>query len=150
MLKWFDDHEQTLWKLAPITLLLHLPPDELGQKVDGDGEHDGAVALRRDVVEGLQVAQLRHETIVRENRSASDIGATWRAAGQSLMISAACLSALLAWCSPSAAITLALASRAASASAAMARWRDSGTLTSFTSTLSTYTPQGSVASSRLT
>ena len=36
---------------------------------------------------------------------------------------------------------------AASASAAMALWRDSGTLTSLTSTLSTVTPQGSVASS---
>ena len=65
------------------------------------------------------------------------------------MISAACLSALLALCSPSAAITLALASRAASASAAMALMSCSGTLTSFTSTLSTLTPQGSVATSRV-
>ena len=39
---------------------------------------------------------------------------------------------LLALCSPSAAITLARALRAASASAAMARWRFSGTRTSFT------------------
>ena len=43
-----------------------------------------------------------------------------RAAGLSTMTSAACLRALLALCSPSAAITLALASLAASASAAMA------------------------------
>ena len=72
---------------------------------------------------------------------------TCSAAGQSVITSAACLRALLALCSPSAAITLALASRAASASAAMALWSCSGTLTSFTSTLSTLTPQGSVASS---
>ena len=117
---------------------------------------------------------------------------SWRAAGLSTITSAASLSALLALCSPSAAITLARASLeqgmrtgccggemlirwgdlcvcavrfteyrmdyntrahptvlAASASAAMALWRDSGTLTSFTSTLSTVTPQGSVASSRV-
>ena len=43
-----------------------------------------------------------------------------RAAGDSEMTSAASLSALDAFCSPSAAITLALASRAASASAAIA------------------------------
>ena len=73
---------------------------------------------------------------------------TCRAAGFSLIISAACLRALLALCSPSAAITLALASLAASASAAIALCRFSGTLTSFTSTLSICTPQGSVASSR--
>ena len=71
-----------------------------------------------------------------------------RAAGLSMMTSAACLRALLALCSPSAAITLARASRAASASAAMALINCSGTLTSFTSTLSTFTPQGSVPSSR--
>ena len=44
------------------------------------------------------------------------------------MTSAACLSALLALCSPSAAITLARASLAASASAAMALCSCSGTL----------------------
>ena len=44
-------------------------------------------------------------------------------------------------------ITLALASLVASASAAMARWRFLGSLTSLISTLSTCTPQGSVASS---
>ena len=71
---------------------------------------------------------------------------SWRAAGLSATTSAACLRALLALCSPSAAITLALASLAASASAAMALISCSGTLTSFTSTLSTVTPQGSVAS----
>ena len=72
--------------------------------------------------------------------SSSDhlIVSTWRAPGLSLMMSAACFRALLALCSPSAAITLARASLAASASAAMALWSLSGTLTSFTSTLSTY------------
>ena len=74
---------------------------------------------------------------------------TCRAAGLSTITSAALLRALLALCSPSAAITLALASRAASASAAMALISWAGTLTSFTSTRSTLTPQGSVASSRV-
>ena len=74
---------------------------------------------------------------------------TCSAAGLSIITSAACLRALLALCSHSAAITLALASLAASASAAMARCSCSGTRTSFTSTLSTATPQGSVASSRV-
>ena len=108
---------------------------------------------------------------------------TWRAAGESAITSAACLRALLALCSPSAAITwprvlraclanylwvkhtLALAFLAASASAAMALISCSGTLTSLTceyywnscfalnfatqtSTLSTNTPHGSVASCR--
>ena len=31
---------------------------ELAHDVDGDGEDDGAVVLRRDAVEGLQVSQL--------------------------------------------------------------------------------------------
>ena len=35
-----------------------LSPDDLGQDVYGDGEHDGAVTLRGDVVEGLEVAKL--------------------------------------------------------------------------------------------
>ena len=47
------------------------------------------------------------------------------------MFSAAIMRALLALCSPSAAITLARASRAASASAAMARCNCCGSRTSF-------------------
>ena len=91
---------------------------------------------------------------------------TWSAAGLSMMTSAACLRDLEALCSPSAAITLALAFLAASASAAMALCSCSGTLvwllfqiykpikchqqylTSLTSTRSTMTPQGSVPSSK--
>ena len=65
------------------------------------------------------------------------------------MTSAACFRARLALCSPSAAITLARASLAASASAAIALINCSGTLTSFSSTLSTVTPQGSVATSKV-
>ena len=72
---------------------------------------------------------------------------TWSAAGLSIITSAACFKALLALCSPSAAITFARAFLAASASAAIARCRFSGTRTSLTSTLSTRTPHGSVASS---
>merc|ERR1711913_119988 len=48
---------------------------------------------------------------------------SWRAAGLSEMMSLASFKALLAFCSPSAAITLALASLEASASAAMALCR---------------------------
>ena len=65
-----------------------------------------------------------------------------------MMTSAAILSALLALCSPSAAITLALAFLAASASAAMALISCSGTRTSFTSTLSTCTPHAAVHPNR--
>ena len=53
------------------------------------------------------------------------------AAGDSEMISEASLRAPEAFFSPSAAITLALASRAASASAAIARWSCSGSRASF-------------------
>ena len=55
----------------------------------------------------------------------------WRAEDESLMTSEASLSARLAFCSPSAAITLARASRAASASAAIALWSWTGKRTSF-------------------
>merc|ERR1719317_1811622 len=70
------------------------------------------------------------------------------AAGEVAMISAASFKALLDFCSPSAAITLALASRVASASAAMERCICWGRRTSLISILSTCTPQGSVAASR--
>ena len=53
------------------------------------------------------------------------------------MTSEASLRAFEAFISPSAAMTFARASRAASASAAIARWRDVGRRTSFTSTRST-------------
>uniref|UniRef100_A0A669CGY7 Uncharacterized protein n=2 Tax=Oreochromis TaxID=8139 RepID=A0A669CGY7_ORENI len=59
----------------------------------------------------------------------------------------ASLSARDAFISPSAAITLARASRLASASAAMALWSWRGSFTSLISTLSTLIPQSSVASS---
>ena len=72
---------------------------------------------------------------------------SWRAAGDIAMMSAASLRALLLFCSPSAAITLALASLVASASAAMALCSCWGSLTSLISTRSTWTPQGLVASS---
>ena len=35
---------------------------EVGEQVDGDGEHDGGVVLRRDAVQGLQVPQLKQNT----------------------------------------------------------------------------------------
>ena len=61
----------------------------------------------------------------------ADNGLTCSAAGVCVMTSAALASDLDAWCSPSAAITLARASRAASASAAMARCNCCGSRTSF-------------------
>jgi hypothetical protein len=86
-----------------------------------------------------------------------------KAPGASLMTSAASFKALEAFISPSAAITLALASLEASASAAIALCNCCGRLTSFLeeigqqpvnptdwsyiSTLSTLTPHGSVATS---
>lgn len=54
------------------------------------------------------------------------------------------LRAIDAFCSPSAAMTLALASRVASASVAIARCICTGNRTSFTSTRSTFIPQVSV------
>ena len=56
---------------------------------------------------------------------------SWRAAGDCSMIWEASRKAFEALISPSAAITLARASRLASASAAMARWSCSGNLASF-------------------
>ena len=96
------------------------------------------------MTEGLQVAELREQIVFTFTET---FRLTCRAPGLSVMMSAACLRALLALCSPSAAITLALASLAASASAAMALWSCKGSLTSLISTLSTFTPQGSVVSS---
>lgn len=55
----------------------------------------------------------------------------WRAAGESWIISDASFNALEALCSPSAAITLALASRAASASVAIALCSWTGNRASF-------------------
>ena len=62
---------------------------------------------------------------------------SWRAAGDSFMTSAASLRALEACCSPSAAMTLALASRVDSASAAIDLCIATGRRTSLISTLST-------------
>uniref|UniRef100_A0A8C3H0K4 Uncharacterized protein n=1 Tax=Corvus moneduloides TaxID=1196302 RepID=A0A8C3H0K4_CORMO len=71
---------------------------------------------------------------------------SWRAAGDSVITMDASFRALDA---PRAAvITLALASRAASASAAMALCSWTGNFTSLISTRSTLMPQSSVASSR--
>uniref|UniRef100_A0AAG5CYN7 Uncharacterized protein n=1 Tax=Anopheles atroparvus TaxID=41427 RepID=A0AAG5CYN7_ANOAO len=66
------------------------------------------------------------------------------------MMSDASLRARDDFISPSAAITFARASRAASASAAIERCSESGSETSYISTRSTCTPHGSVASSSVT
>lgn len=71
-----------------------------------------------------------------------------RAEDDSAITSEASLRALDAFCSPSAAMTFARASRAASASAAMARCSWTGRRASLISTLSTLIPHAVVASSR--
>uniref|UniRef100_A0A3Q1HV95 Uncharacterized protein n=1 Tax=Acanthochromis polyacanthus TaxID=80966 RepID=A0A3Q1HV95_9TELE len=72
---------------------------------------------------------------------------SWRAEGASAITTEASLRALEAFISPSAIfLTLALASRLASASAAMARCICCGSFTSLISTRSTLMPHGSVAS----
>merc|ERR1712215_218240 len=73
---------------------------------------------------------------------------SWRAEEEELIMSEASFKAREAFCSPSASITFALACLVASASAAMALCNCCGKRTSFTSTLSTLIPQGSVALSR--
>ena len=120
---------------------------KVGENVDGDREDDGAVVLGCDTVQSLQISELGIASY--QVDWSHWLGLTWRAAGLSMITSAACLSDRLALCSPSAAITLARAFLAASASAAMALWSCSGTLTSFTSTLSTVTPHDSVATFKL-
>ena len=47
-----------LWWLSAGTAVSAVAVDEVGDDVDGDGEDDGAVLLRRDVVQGLQGPQL--------------------------------------------------------------------------------------------
>ena len=114
--------------------------------VHRDGEHDGAVVLGRDVVQSLKVSELKTSVTKTPHLGLS---LTCKAPALEEMILAAFFRARLDFSSPSAAMILALASRAASASAAMALINCSGTLTSFSSTLSTVTPQGSVATSRV-
>ena len=78
-------------------------PHQLVHHVYGHGEDDGAVVLGGDAVQGLQVPQLDTGGSAEELEQR---GVTCRAAGESAITSAACRSALLALCSPSAAITL--------------------------------------------
>ena len=98
--------------------------------VNGQGKNNGRILLRADVVECLQEdctqgPKLTLSLSFHSGKFGAKITCkylNWRAEDESLMTSEASLSARLAFCSPSAAITLALASRAASASAAMALW----------------------------
>ena len=134
----------TLTKYASAPATIHPSTRLITQKVWYDiqryGENDGRILLRRDRVQCLQVAQLKRNEIKREAghrklgqvlSSGSDyIRRTWSAEGLSEMTSAASRRALEAFCSPSAAMTLARASRAASASAAIARCNCTGRRTS--------------------
>ena len=143
---WKIWRDSFLYVLMITTILIyHFILNKVLHDIHRYREHNGAVVLCWYVTQGLQIPQLKYRVI--SGKRINEQILTCRAEGQSLMVSAACLSALLALCSPSAAITLARASLAASASAAMALCSCSGTRTSFTSTRSTLTPQGSVASS---
>ena len=115
-----------------------------GYKINWNRKNNCTVVFSCNTTESLKIPQLKVE-MNNIFYLKTKLSFTWSAAGLSIITSAACLRALLALCSPSAAITLALASLAASASAAMALCKFSGTLTSFTSTLSTVTPHDSVA-----
>ena len=97
----------------------------MGQYVHRKWENNCGIFLRGDGIQRLQVAQLQKmdeyfSVNVRTSRLRNQ-STTWRAAGEDEMISDASFKARDAFCSPSAAMTLARASRAASASAAMAR-----------------------------
>ena len=51
---------------------LVVPRDELRDDVDGDGEDDGAVLLRRDAIQRLKVAQLRSSVAVQVGRQEAE------------------------------------------------------------------------------
>ena len=74
--------------------------------VNREGEDDSRVVFGGDAAQGLEIAELllgvSHQVISDDTMMTY---CTWRAAGESAMTSAACLRALLALCSPSAAIT---------------------------------------------
>lgn len=127
------------WNQTFLYARKHLPwysPHEVTKDVDWNWEDNCAIFLSRNVVQSLQVSELFNERYIFIIKNVSHqekwrIWNTWRAAGLEEMIAAAWASALDDLCSPSAAITLARASRAASASAAMARCSCCGRRTSF-------------------
>jgi len=115
------------------------------QTVDWEREHDGWALLCRNGVKCLQISQLEGKKndyfskSLRSHRPIFDVIIfTCRADLLSSRTKAASFKCVEAFFSPSAATTLARASRAASASAAMALWSCTGTRTSFISTRSTY------------
>lgn len=124
-------------------------------------EDDGGVLLGSDGVEGLQVTQLQgrrrlcdhqggllqrprrfHLALCRDHLE-QEQSRKWK------RVWLASLRGALTVMDLRERLTLALASRLASASAAMALWSCCGSLTSLISTRSTLMPQSSVASSRL-
>ena len=135
-----------LLKLLIIGILVLIELHEVAHDVYWNWKYNGAIVLRRDAVQCLQITKLKQKWL---NINNFCVTFTCSAAGLSVITSAACLRDLLALCSPSAAITFALASLAASASAAIALISCAGTRTSFTSTRSTLTPHGSVATSKV-
>ena len=57
-----DDIETDQWHRRGLSL--HAVLHEVRHDVDGDWEDDGAVVLRRDAVQGLQVTKLRGKLLV--------------------------------------------------------------------------------------
>ena len=108
----------------PSLPLVHLVYEEL-YEVDGKGEHDGGVLLRRYLDERLQVAKLKRHRFLESMSEASE-------------------SLVEAWYSPSAPMIFALLSLSASACLEMARCISWGKSTFFTSTFETFIPHGSV------
>lgn len=133
-----------------------LSPHEVRHELHGQREDDGGVPLRRDGVEGLQVAELqgRRRLCDDQRRLFEGTGGVHLALCSNNLQTESTVTLV-----PFFAVvprytflkipTFALASRAASASAAMALCIWCGSLTSLISTRSTLMPQWSVASSRL-
>lgn len=107
---------------------------EIRENVDRQREHNCWVLLRRDCVEGLKGRRMVIKCTIFLYTTIHPIYTckyrNCNAAGESPITSEASRNARLAFCSPSAAITLARASRAASASAAIARCNCTGRRTS--------------------
>ena len=133
---------QKLLEFLIIWILVLRELHEIRHEVYWNWKYNGAVVLCRNAIKCLQITKLKQEGL---NVINFHINFTWSAAGLSAITSAACLRDLLDLCSPSAAITFALASLAALASAAIALISWAGTRTSFTYTRSTLTPHGSVS-----
>jgi len=118
--------------LQLLLLRVGLGVQEGREQLHGQRKDDGRVLLGGNAAQGLQVSQLKETRFKQEVifPVPGEPQLTCRADGLAEMISEASRRALDDFISPSAAITFARASLAASASAAIARWRAVGNETS--------------------